>query len=37
MIRCKCRVNEVTRSIDAKGNVESETVKLCAVYGDTRK
>ena len=31
--RCKMRVESVRRSIDAKGETESETVKLIAVYG----
>lgn len=33
MLRAKMRVTEVTRSIDEKGNVSCEQVKLMAVYG----
>ena len=33
MLRCKMRVSEVTQSMKADGGVESETVKLMAVYG----
>lgn len=32
--RCKMRVSEVTRSMSADGSVESERVKLTAVYSN---
>lgn len=32
-LRCKMRVAEVVRSINADGSIASETVKLVAVYG----
>lgn len=32
--RCKMRVSEVTRSISAAGETESERVKLTAVYAN---
>ena len=31
--RCKMRVSSVSRSMNDKGETESETVKLSAVYG----
>lgn len=34
IVRAKMRVTQVNQSIDAGGKVESETVTLCAVYGD---
>lgn len=33
VVRCKVRVNTVLHSKNADGSTESETVKLCAVYG----
>ena len=35
MLRCKMRIESVTRNINADGSVESERVQLRAVYGDT--
>jgi hypothetical protein len=32
IVRCKVRVSSVTKSMTNKGEVEYETVKLCAVY-----
>lgn len=34
VLRAKLRVHNVSRSINSDGDVESETVKLSAVYGD---
>ena len=34
VLRCKMRVSDVIRRIAADGSVESEQVKLQAVYGD---
>ena len=34
VLRAKMRVNEVTRRIDNNGDVESEHVKLIAIYGE---
>lgn len=33
VVRCKMRVTEVVHSLDSKGTVEQERVKLSAVYG----
>lgn len=33
VLRCKMRVSEVTRSINADGSVSQERVKLTAVHG----
>jgi hypothetical protein len=35
MLRCKMRVQAVTRLINADGSTQSERVELRAVYGDT--
>lgn len=32
VLRCKMRVQEVTRSMDGEGKVEQERVRLTAVY-----